>query len=114
MIFCIFDLFEKCIVVVDIYNLVNRKKMPSWLIEKDPLFAFEHKMSHFCNAIGCEGHSNPLRYVSADYPKRFYYIFKREELEEWFLSICRENRLICSYCENCYTCRSFHYIKKNF
>ena len=86
--------------------------MPSWLIEKDPLFAFEHKMSHFCNAIGCEGHSNPLRYVSADYPKRFYYIFKEEKLEKWFLCICRENRLICSYCENCYTCRRFHYVKE--
>ena len=26
LIFCIFNLFEKCIVVVDIYNLVNREK----------------------------------------------------------------------------------------
>ena len=74
--------------------------MSYWLIEKYPLFAFEYKMSHFCNAMGCEGHSNSLRYISADYPKRFYYIFKRKELEEWFLCICRENRLICSCCEN--------------
>ena len=86
--------------------------MSSWLIEKDLLFAFEYKMSNFCNAIGCEGRSNPLSYVSADYPKRFYYIFKREELEEWSLCFCRENTLICSYCENCYTCRRFHYIKE--
>ena len=75
--------------------------MFSWLIEKDPLFAFEYKMSHFCNAMGCKRHSNPLSYVSADYPKRFYYIFKREE-SEWFLCICREKRLICNYCESCY------------
>ena len=86
--------------------------MSSWLIEKDPLFAFEYKMSNFCNAIGCEGRSNPLSYVSADYPKRFYYIFKREELEEWSLCFCRESRLICSYCENRYTGRRFHYIKE--
>ena len=86
--------------------------MSSWLIEKDPLFVFEYKTSHFRNAMGCEGLSNPLRYVLADYPKRFYYIFKTEELEEWVLCICREKRLICSYCENCYTCRRFHYTKK--
>ena len=41
----------KCIVVVDIYNLDNRK-LSSWLIEKDPFFAFEYQMSKFCNAIG--------------------------------------------------------------
>ena len=52
-------------------------------------------MSKFCNAIGCEGHSRPLSYVIAEFPKRFHYIFKREELEEWFYCICRENRLIC-------------------
>ena len=83
----------------------------SWL-KKDPLFPFEYEMSKFCNAIGCEGHERPLRYVSAEFPKRFYHIFKRQELEEWFLCICRENRLICSYCEDCYTCRSFHFIKQ--
>ena len=65
-------------------------------------------MSHFRNAIGCEGHCNPLRYVLADYPKRFYYIFK----SNGFRFFCRENRLICSYCEKCYTCRRFHYIKE--
>ena len=113
MIFCIFNLFEKCI-VADIYNLVNRKKMSTWLIEKGPSFAFEYKMSSFCNAMGCEGHSNPLRYVLANYRKRFYYFFKREELEEWFLCIYRDSRLICSYCENCYTYRRFHYMKRNF
>ena len=55
--------------------------MSSWLIEKDPLFAFEYKTSHFCNAMRCGGLSNPLRYVLADYRKRFYYIFKTEELD---------------------------------
>ena len=86
--------------------------MSTWLIEKGPSFAFEYKMSSFCNAMSCEGHSNPLRYVLANYQKRFYYFFKREELEEWFLCICRDSRLICLYCENCYTCRRFHYMKK--
>ena len=42
-------------------------------------------MSHFCNAIGCEGHSNPLRYVLADYPKRFYYIFKGNGFRFFFV-----------------------------
>ena len=53
-----------------------------WLKEKDPLLAFEYEMSKFFNAIGCEGHSRPLRYVTAECLKRFYYIFKREEIEE--------------------------------
>ena len=29
-----------------------------------------------------------------------------------FVFFCRENRLICSYYEKCYTCRRFHYIKE--
>ena len=45
-----------------------------------------------------KGHSRPLRHITAEYPKRIYYIFKREEIEELFLFICRENRLICGYC----------------
>ena len=45
-----------------------------------------------------KGQSRPLRLITAEYPKRIYYIFKREEIEEWFLFICRENRLICGYC----------------
>ena len=83
----------------------------SWL-KKDPLFTFEYEMSKFCNAIGCEGHERPLRYVSAEFPKRFYHIFKRQELEEWFLCICREDRLVCGYCEDCYSCRRFHFMKQ--
>ena len=74
--------------------------MSSSLIEKDSLFAFEYKMSHFCNAIGCEGHSNPLRYVLADYPKRFYYISKRNgfcvfvERTDWFAVIVKNATLV--------------------
>ena len=83
-----------------------------WLKERDPLLAFEYEMSKFFNAIGCEGHSRPLRYVTAECLKKFYYIFKREEIEEWFHCICMENRLICGYCEDCYTCRRFHFIKQ--
>ena len=79
----------------------------SWL-KKNPLFTFEYEMSKFCSAIGCEGHERPLRYVSAEFP----YIYKRQELEEWFLCICRENRLVCGYCEDCYTCRRFFFIKQ--
>ena len=83
-----------------------------WLKNKYPLLAFEYEMSKFCNAIGCEGHSRPLSYVIAEFPKRFHYIFKSEELEEWFYCICKENRLICGNCKDCYTCRRFHFIKE--
>ena len=69
-------------------------------------------MSKFCNGIGCEGHERPLRYVSAEFPKSFYYIFKRQEFGEWFLCNCRKNRLICSYCEDCNTCSRFHFVKQ--
>ena len=48
-----------------------------WLKEKDPLLVFEYEISKFCNAIGCEGYSRPLRYVTAEYLNRFYYIFKK-------------------------------------
>ena len=49
-----------------------------WLKNKYPLLAFEYEMSKFCNAIGCEGHSRPLSYVIAEFPRRFHYIFKRD------------------------------------
>ena len=43
----------------------------SWSIKSDPYLEFEYKMSKFCNAIGCEGHTNPLRLVECKYPKRY-------------------------------------------
>ena len=81
-------------------------------IEKDPLFALEYKMSKFCNAFGCEGHTKPVRLVEAKFPKRFFYIFDRQELEEWFLCICTGNKLLCGSCEDCYTCSRFYFIKE--
>ena len=72
-----------------------------WLKEKDPLFVFQYEISKFWNPTGCEGHTLPPTYVTAGYPSRFYYIFKREEPEEWLCCICRENELICGYCKDC-------------
>lgn len=74
---------------------------------------FEYKMKKLCNAMGCEYHAKKFRFVEAHYPTCCYYIFDRQELEEWFACICRENRLICSYYENCYTWKRFHCIKNS-
>ena len=41
------------------------------------------------------------------------YLFKKEELEEWFIYLCNENNAICSFCDksDCYTCHRLMYIK---
>ena len=74
-------------------------------------YDFDYTMRKFCNHIGCEGHTKPLQFFDAKYPTRGFYIFDREELEEWFAYICRENRVIRGYCENCFTCEKCHVIK---
>ena len=67
----------------------------------------------FCNSMVCEGHSGEHRFVEARCPTRSFYIMKREELEEWFSCLSRENRANCSCCDarDCYTCAQFKYIK---
>ena len=74
---------------------------------------FDYTRKKFCNAIGCQVHTYKLQFFDAKYPisTRSYYIFNRQKLEEWFSCLCKENRLICNYCENCYTCERFHFIK---
>ena len=69
--------------------------------------------SFFCNSTVCEGHNENLKSIQAKYPVRAFYLFKREELEESFFYLSKENKAICNYCDepNCYTCNRFHYIK---
>ena len=38
-----------------------------------------------------EGHSEELGFVGTRRPTRSFYIMKREELEEWFSCLSREN-----------------------
>ena len=70
-------------------------------------------MQIFCNSMVWEGLSEELVFVGARCPTRSFYIMKREELEEWFSCLSRENWAICSYCDSpdCYTCARFKYIK---
>ena len=77
---------------------------------------FECKMQKSCNPIGCEVHFKRLHFVEAKYPTTAYYIFHRQEIEEWSTCICRENRLICSACgePDCFTCYRFYFIKNEF
>ena len=76
-------------------------------------YEFEYKMKKFCNAIGCEEHTKKLLFFEAKFSIRSYYIFDRQELEEWFSCICRENKLICDYCDegDCYTRERFRFMK---
>ena len=69
--------------------------------------------SFFCNSMVCEGHNENLKFIQAKYPVRAFYLFKREELEESFFYLSKENKAICNYCDepNCYTCNRFHYTK---
>ena len=71
-------------------------------------------MRKFCNSMVCEGHLNKLRFVEARWPSRSFYIMKREELEECFFGLLRENKAICSYCDkpDSSTCVRFIYIKR--
>ena len=74
-------------------------------------YDFDYTMRKFCNYISCEGHTKSLQFFDARYPTRGFYISDREELEEWFACVCRENRMICNYCKNCFTCEKFHVIE---
>lgn len=77
-------------------------------------FESDERLKKFCNCMGCEGDSKRLQFFNVQYPTRGYYIFNRQELEEWFRCISRKNRLICDYCDDlkkCYTCRRFYFIK---
>ena len=60
-------------------------------------YDFDYTMRRFCNHIGKERHTKPLQFFDPKYPRRDFYIFDREELEEWFAWICREDRMICDY-----------------
>ena len=71
------------------------------------------ELSKFCNSMFCEGHANKLRFIEAKFPTRSFYLMKREDFEEWFGCLSRENRAIYSHCDepDCYTCSRFMYIK---
>ena len=76
--------------------------------------SFEYRIKKFSNSIGCHEYIQKLTYVDARCSTRPFYIFDRQELEEWFYCICRENRMICGYCdcEECFTCIRFIFIKQ--
>ena len=77
------------------------------------VFVADCEMQKFCNSMPCQGYSTRLRFIEAKHPTRSFYLMKREELQNWFNCLSRENRAICSYCDqtDCYTCQSFLYIK---
>ena len=54
-----------------------------------------------------------LKFIEAKYPTRIFYLMNRQELEEWFRCLSKENKAICSYFDehDCYTCQRFSYIK---
>ena len=60
-------------------------------------YDFDYTMRRFCNHISNEGHRKPLQFFDPKYPTMVFYIFDREELEEWFACICRKDRMICDY-----------------
>ena len=66
-------------------------------------YKFECKMRKFSNSMVCEVHSEELKFVEARCPPRSFYIMKREELEEWFCCLSRENRIIGNYCDSSVT-----------
>ena len=76
-------------------------------------YKFECKMRKFSNSMVCEVHSEELKFVEARCPPRSFYIMKREELEEWFCCLSRENRIIGNYCDSSdsYTCARYNCIK---
>ena len=47
----------------------------------------------------CEGHNKKLKFIQGKYPVRAFYLFKKEELEEWFYCLSKENKAICNYCD---------------
>ena len=53
------------------------------------------------------------KFSKARCPPRSFYIMKREELEEWFCCLSRENRIIGNYCDSSdsYTCARYNCIK---
>ena len=69
--------------------------------------------SYFCNSMVCESHTERLKLVHVKYPTRSFYLFTKEELEEWFHCLRNENKASRSFCDesNCYTCNRFRYIK---
>ena len=62
----------------------------------------------------CQGHKTKWKFIQAKFPTRSFYLFKRDKFKEWFNCLSRENKAICSYCDesNCYTCNHFMFIKK--
>ena len=70
--------------------------------------------SYFYNSMVCEGHKTKLKFIQGKFPTRSFYLFKRDELEDWSHCLPRENKAICSYCDeyDCYTCNRFMFIKK--
>ena len=60
-----------------------------------------------------ERHSRKLKFIEAKYPTRSFYLMNKQELEEWFRCLSKENKAICSYCDeyDCYTCQRFFYVK---
>ena len=71
------------------------------------------EMHKFCNLMVCEGNSRKSKLIEAKYPSRSFYLMNRQELEEWFRCLSKENKAICSYFDehDCYTCQRFSYIK---
>ena len=53
-----------------------------------------------------------MRLVETTFPKCFFYIFDRQELEEWFHCICRGNKLLCGSCDDSCTCSRFYFVKE--
>ena len=72
------------------------------------------EMQKFCNSMVCESHSRKLKFIEAKYPTRSFYLMNRQELEEWFRCLSKENKAICSYCDehDCYTCQRFFLCKR--
>ena len=43
--------------------------------------------SYFCSSMGCEGNTEKLKLVHAEYPTRSFYLFKRESGRVVLLSV---------------------------
>ena len=71
---------------------------------------------NFCNSMVCELRKQKLRFIEAKFPTRSFYMMNRQEFEERFGCLSKENCAIYSYCNqsDCFTCQHFHYIKNEF
>lgn len=68
----------------------------------------------YCNCIGCKGHLQKFIPVIEKqwWGSREVFYDEKSFLQEILRCFVRQNRLICGFCENCFTCSNLNDIRK--